>query len=365
MREHKRKTRREMKRNPGKFARKDPGIPNSWPFKQQLLQQQEEQREAAREAAQLAREAKQLQRQQQRQAEAAAQAAARMTAQQRRELRRRQAAFAPVHDVLADADVVLIVLDARDPMACRSVALEQALLECGKLPILLLNKADLVPKSNLDAWIAHLGATLPTLPFCCPQRDPDAVAAEAAAKEAAKSAPIKKRMSKKQAAAAAAAAKAKAAADPSGSSERPPVSEDVIAGLAAVLRARRQVLAESSDDGQPPTLALGAIGFDRVGKRSVLRAIKEAAAAAGEVEGEAGKFDGVQLLTLPALLSPNAVVSGGVGLNDILLRRAAPEHVLHARGRSRSRQIRARGRARRDPWCPIPRRGRKVSRRAP
>ena len=40
--------RRDQKRNPKKFRKRDPGIPNSWPFKQQLLMQQEAQREAAK-----------------------------------------------------------------------------------------------------------------------------------------------------------------------------------------------------------------------------------------------------------------------------------------------------------------------------
>ena len=152
-------------------------------------------------------------------------------------------------------------------------------------------------------------------------------AAEAAAKEAAKSAPIKKRMSKKQAAqAAAGAAKAKAAADPSGSSERPRSVGRCHRWVGGGAARSTSGAGGASDDGQPPTLAVGAIGFDRVGKRSVLRAIKEAAAA-GEVEGEGGFADGVQLLTLPALLSPN-LNTNGVGLNDILLRARRAEHVL-------------------------------------
>ena len=37
IREHHRKQRRDAKRNPHKYKKKDPGIPNSWPFKEQLL----------------------------------------------------------------------------------------------------------------------------------------------------------------------------------------------------------------------------------------------------------------------------------------------------------------------------------------
>ena len=60
VREHHRKQRRDAKRNPHKHKRKDPGIPNSWPFKQQMLQEQELQREKDIESLQLARENRRL-----------------------------------------------------------------------------------------------------------------------------------------------------------------------------------------------------------------------------------------------------------------------------------------------------------------
>ena len=48
VREHHRKVRKDQRKNPQKHRKKDPGIPNSWPFKAQLLKQQEEMREAAK-----------------------------------------------------------------------------------------------------------------------------------------------------------------------------------------------------------------------------------------------------------------------------------------------------------------------------
>ena len=47
VREHHRKQRRDAKRNPQKHKKKDPGIPNSWPFKAQMLQQEVGAREPA------------------------------------------------------------------------------------------------------------------------------------------------------------------------------------------------------------------------------------------------------------------------------------------------------------------------------
>ena len=51
--------------------------------------------------------------------------------------------------------MVIEVLDARDPLGSRSRELEQTVLAAGssKRLVLLLNKADLVPRENLTAWV--------------------------------------------------------------------------------------------------------------------------------------------------------------------------------------------------------------------
>ena len=176
IREHHRKQRRDAKRNPHKYKKKDPGIPNSWPFKEQLLREQQARREAEREAQATAREARKAERRAEREQAAALQKAAQGGARQRREERRKVAAFAPLHEVLADADVVLLLLDARDPAACRCAALEQALLDVGKLPVLVLNKCDKLPRAALAGWLARLRAELPAVGLSC--AGDDAPAAE-------------------------------------------------------------------------------------------------------------------------------------------------------------------------------------------
>ena len=316
VREHHRKLRKDQKRNPKKYARRDPGIPNSWPFKQQLLLEQEAQKEAQKAAMAAAREARQREKALARQSEAAMQAAAKMTAQQRREARRQAAAFAPLHDVLADADVVLLVLDARDPTACRSAALEQALLECGKLPVLVLNKSDRVPRANLDGWLDHLSESLPAIPFSCITEAARlaAVAAKAkghAPKEtfAASGKKVQGMKAMKAAKVAAAKAAAAAAADEEGGRS----SAVGLEGLRALLASRQRALGRASGAASAsPPLSVGIVGFDRVGKRSVHRAISKA------------EIDGVTLLPLPSLLTP---VGRGGTINDLLLRRAPPEYV--------------------------------------
>ncbi|XP_032569651.1 guanine nucleotide-binding protein-like 3-like protein [Chiroxiphia lanceolata] len=72
--------------------------------------------------------------------------------------------------VLTAADVVLEVLDARDPQGCRSPRLEGALRPRQRL-VLVLNKIDLVPRDVVAAWLKHLRAEFPTVAFkACTQQ---------------------------------------------------------------------------------------------------------------------------------------------------------------------------------------------------
>ncbi|KAF8271733.1 P-loop containing nucleoside triphosphate hydrolase protein [Lactarius quietus] len=68
--------------------------------------------------------------------------------------------------VLDKADVVIEMLDARDPLAHRSKALETRVsLKEGQRLVLVLNKIDGCPREPTAAWAAHLRAKHPTLFF--------------------------------------------------------------------------------------------------------------------------------------------------------------------------------------------------------
>lgn len=60
----------------------------------------------------------------------------------------RRAFFHQLKEVINRSDVIIIVLDARDPMGCRSKLIERKILEKdpNKRIVLLINKIDLVPK---------------------------------------------------------------------------------------------------------------------------------------------------------------------------------------------------------------------------
>lgn len=67
--------------------------------------------------------------------------------------------------VIEGSDVLIEVLDARDPLGTRCPDVEKALVSSDKRLILLLNKVDLVPRDNLVAWLGYLRKEFPTLPF--------------------------------------------------------------------------------------------------------------------------------------------------------------------------------------------------------
>mmetsp|Transcript_33279 Transcript_33279/g.75845 ORF Transcript_33279/g.75845 Transcript_33279/m.75845 type:complete len:491 (-) Transcript_33279:38-1510(-) len=73
--------------------------------------------------------------------------------------------WSELRKVLANADIIIEVLDARDPASCRSEELEREVSNAGKRLVLLLNKVDLVPRTAAQAWVAHLRRSFPTIAF--------------------------------------------------------------------------------------------------------------------------------------------------------------------------------------------------------
>lgn len=70
--------------------------------------------------------------------------------------------------VVDQADVVLYVLDARDPEGTRSKEVERMVMAAasgGKRLMLVLNKIDLIPPHVLKDWLAYLRRYFPTLPL--------------------------------------------------------------------------------------------------------------------------------------------------------------------------------------------------------
>jgi len=194
LREHGAKQRREKRKNPEKFpkksAKKEWKVPADCPFKDDILQEAsdvrvrqqqikekrktelKEKREASR-AAEL--EAKrtggleglvaqaQLKQNQHENAQSFVQSSANHGVTDRSA----KAYYREFMKVVEAADVILEVLDARDPMGTRCKEVEDAVLNAAgrKRLVMVLNKADLVPKENLEQWVKYLRAQLPTIAF--------------------------------------------------------------------------------------------------------------------------------------------------------------------------------------------------------
>ncbi|KIJ19372.1 hypothetical protein PAXINDRAFT_166573 [Paxillus involutus ATCC 200175] len=73
-----------------------------------------------------------------------------------------------LHKVIDESDIIILVLDARDPEGCRSRLVEEEVRRReseGKKLVFVLNKIDLVPRENAQQWLRYLRHYTPTLPF--------------------------------------------------------------------------------------------------------------------------------------------------------------------------------------------------------
>lgn len=79
-----------------------------------------------------------------------------------------------LHKVIDSSDVLLQVLDARDPMGTRSKYIEQFLRKekPHKHLFFILNKVDLVPVWVTQRWVAILSAEYPTIAFHASMQHP-------------------------------------------------------------------------------------------------------------------------------------------------------------------------------------------------
>jgi len=185
---HKRRQRKEAKklRKAGvivKKGKKDPGVPNSWPEKEQLLreiqrkkEENEKERLAAKEEAKkAAREARAERKLHGREADKAfAEEFAKKKKQRKVDLvaeraktalRQRIEHFKHLNRLIDAADVVVEVVDARDPQATRCPELEKQILAKGKKVVVLLNKMDLTPKASLQSWLKVIRQDVPAFGF--------------------------------------------------------------------------------------------------------------------------------------------------------------------------------------------------------
>ncbi|XP_042907445.1 guanine nucleotide-binding protein-like 3 homolog [Parasteatoda tepidariorum] len=175
--EHNRKLRREQKKNPKKRKPKDPGVPNSLPFKDEILKEAEVRKQRAKDLREAQKASRLKQQMENRGLEELVDEAVMKDSEyesniiEYKEKEKKvnsenfKSYYKDLKKVVEAADVILQVLDARDPLGSRCPQIEEMVISSGKKLVLVLNKIDLVPRASLEAWLKYLRQELPTVAF--------------------------------------------------------------------------------------------------------------------------------------------------------------------------------------------------------
>ncbi|CAH8343569.1 unnamed protein product [Eruca vesicaria subsp. sativa] len=175
VKEHHKKKAKEAKKlnhNRKPRAEKDPGIPNDWPFKEQLLKDMEARRARALDEIEQKKAARK-ERAKKRKLGLLVEDDDTKTEDSTRVVNVRdnseRSFLKELVKVIELSDVILEVLDARDPLGTRCTELEKMVSEAGpnKHHVLLLNKIDLVPREAVEKWLKYLREEYPAVAFKC------------------------------------------------------------------------------------------------------------------------------------------------------------------------------------------------------
>ncbi|KAL2945503.1 Guanine nucleotide-binding protein-like NSN1 [Bienertia sinuspersici] len=185
VKEHHKKKAKEAKKlgiNKKSKVEKDPGIPNEWPFKEQELKALEARRARALEELEQKKAARKERAQKRKLGlldDTNATVEEPSLEEEKEEnpskefIKNRdnsdKAFYKELVKVIEASDVILEVLDARDPLGTRCVDMEKLVLNSGpnKKLVLLLNKIDLVPREAVEKWLKYLREELPAVAFKC------------------------------------------------------------------------------------------------------------------------------------------------------------------------------------------------------
>jgi ribosome biogenesis GTPase A len=225
----------------------------------------------------------------------------------------RKAYMKELKKVVERADVILEILDARDPMGCRTIEMEDRMRSKGKKVVLVLNKIDLVPPEVLLPWLQYLRSSYPTIAFKASTQEKHVSSASVAP----------------------------------GSRQH---SKGVLCGSRAVgTDALMQLLKNYCRNNQIKTaITIGVIGYPNVGKSSVINSLKRSkAASVSSMAGHSKVLQEIQidhkikLIDCPGivfdtsdaerLILRNCVnaeaFSDPIPAVEVILRRCAPEYV--------------------------------------
>jgi len=205
--------------------------------------------------------------------------------------------FRELRKVFQAADVIVQVLDARDPISCRSAALEEEVLANKKKLILVMNKIDLIPPEACEAWIHYLRKDFPTIAF-----------------KAAKSNTVRSQHVQSDI----------AGAYKSGVLN----SQSGVVGAEDLLQLFKNYARTSS--GAKSSICVGIVGYPNVGKSSLINSLKRTCVV--KVGGTAGVTKCIQEVHLDSKVrlidSPGVVFAGASEDPSVVLRSAVKvEHL--------------------------------------
>ncbi|TSV54867.1 Guanine nucleotide-binding protein-like 3 [Bagarius yarrelli] len=313
VREHHRKLRRDAKKSGIKRKiKKDVGVPNSAPFKEEVLREAEQRKQELEELKEKNKLAKQKERAEKKK-KSKEEESSEPTPAKKKKLkkveklkaqREKRAAVAKQKSaklfrctelikVIEASDVILEVLDARDPLGCRCPQLEEAVIthEGQKKLMFVLNKCDLVPKDNLEKWVWYLQKQCPTFVFKSSIHIRDKTVLE-----------------KKQRAA----------------SEKVDLSRATLSFGCESLMKTLELLAEKRD--AETMLKVGVVGFPNVGKSSIINTLKGIRAChAGVLQGLTKCMQEVHLSKKVKMIDSPAIVAAPCNSGDKLALRGLHE----------------------------------------
>merc|ERR1719331_900615 len=207
----------------------------------------------------------------------------------------RKAFFRDLRKVIEQADVLVQVLDARDPNSCRCRELEKEITDRGKRVVLVMNKIDLIPQEATVAWLANLRKDFPTVAFKAAQTSKSGGAQK----------PVHTSTKAEEASAGVLA------------------SSFTVVGADRLLQLLKNYSRVSADKKRQITV--GVVGYPNVGKSSVINSLKRSAAvkvgatAGGTRHTQEGQLDS----KLTSIDSPGVVFAGNQNDPSVILRNAA------------------------------------------
>ncbi|XP_045473899.1 guanine nucleotide-binding protein-like 3 homolog isoform X1 [Harmonia axyridis] len=187
VRDHNRKIKKEAKKNSNKGKKRLIEIPNICPFKEDILKEVEEMKKHKAEELEKRRAEALKQKEEAKNAPKPAETLeslmdkaemkaklhenSSMFVNQGEKNQKIDNSFKQYHKefskIIESADVILEVLDARDPLGTKNSHVEEAVrnAKSDKKLLLVLNKADLVPRDILEKWVNYLKKRFAVVPF--------------------------------------------------------------------------------------------------------------------------------------------------------------------------------------------------------